>query len=88
MSQKPTGNIKKENGVSKLQEDEMQDSFYLCDVLACKRPTASLARFMCKPPAFRSPIDLAEKNEAVAEKTLHFRHRLSIEMCVFSTAIF
>lgn len=36
-------------------------SFYLCDVLACKRPTASLARFMCKPPAFSSPIDLAEK---------------------------
>lgn len=43
-------------------------SFYLCAVLACKRPTASLALFMCKPPAFSSSIDLAEKNEAVTEK--------------------
>lgn len=54
-------------------------SFYLCTVLACKRPTASLAPFMCNPPAFSSSIDLAKKNEAVAETLLQFRHKVNVK---------
>lgn len=65
VSQKPTGNIKKLKMVCrscrKNRQNNARLSFYLCTVLACKRPTASLAQFMCNPPAFSLLIDLAEK---------------------------
>lgn len=54
----------------KNRQNNARLSVYLCTVLACKRPTASLAQFMRNPPAFSWSH---WKHEVVAVTLLRFR---------------